>query len=99
MSANTIALADDDGMVTIEIAGQSPVTVDLYEAHDNLAALIRQHGTEPAAYYVAARKYLASIGLPELSARRITQLSNAIFDRVAELKKSDQPTPSSESPA
>lgn len=89
----------DDGLIPLEVTGHPPVMVDLYEVHDSLAAILRQHGADPKAYYAAARDYLAALGLPQMSARAVTQIANGVFDRVAGLKKSDLPTPLSETPA
>lgn len=80
---------DDEGRLRFEltVGGEEYAKeLDLYESHDKFVEC-DQKRDDPAAHHAALAEYLQACGFPPVTYRTAVLVRDAVYRRVAELKK------------
>lgn len=89
MSAATIDLEEDDGIVEVKLPGGG-LPLDLYAVNDRLVEIGTASKGKPSEEYVQAlADYMATLGLPSMSFRMRLKFVKGIFDAVEQLGNGD----------
>lgn len=82
---------NDDGYLSVQIADQPPVSLDLYRTWSAVREMAdRLDGRPDSEFYDELVQLLQSAGLPPLSHRAAERVYLAVRERVAELKNADR---------
>jgi hypothetical protein len=98
MTDHRIDLGDDDGYVTVCVAG-SEQRLDLYDVYTNLLDIFAGHQDSAAGCNAALADYLKGKGFPEVSHYAADQFARQVFARVEALRKNSVAGAGAGSPA